>query len=59
MKVVWTGFDYLSDSNYSKDMTVGGVLDIECLDFLTPAKKVNNWSIKQTYDIDEVLKKKH
>jgi hypothetical protein len=35
MKVTWTGFDHLStDLAYMKDMTVGGVLDIECLEFL-------------------------
>lgn len=58
MKVVWTGFDYHSnDDVYSKDMTVGGVLDIECLEFLPLPKKVNNWTLKMNYDQSEALKK--
>jgi hypothetical protein len=34
MKISWTAFDFLSDNHYMKDITVGGVLDIECLEFL-------------------------
>jgi len=44
MKVAWTGFDYLSPPDslqqYTKNMTVGGILDIECLEFLSLTKKV-------------------
>jgi cancer susceptibility candidate protein 1 len=57
MKVVWTGFDHLSDWSYSKDITVGGVLDIECLEFLPLPRKVNTLTLKQSYDINEALKK--
>lgn len=46
MKVVWTGFDYLSKPVYSKDITVGGVLDIECLEFLPLPKKINTLTLK-------------
>lgn len=57
MKVVWTGFDYLSTDAYSKDMTVGGILDIECLEFLPLPKKVNLLTLKMSYDTNEALKK--
>lgn len=58
MKVCWTGFDYLSPvQNYMKDIVIGGVLDIECLEFLPLPKKVNNWTLKMNYDFSEAIKK--
>ena len=58
MKVIWTGYDYLTpDGTYMKDFIVGGVLDIECLEFLPLPKKVNNWTLKLNYDISEALKR--
>lgn len=33
MKACWTSFDHLSNPDvYSKDIVIGGVLDIECID---------------------------
>lgn len=39
IKIFWTSFDFVSDAfEYYKDIAVGGVLDIECFDFLKPPK---------------------
>lgn len=40
-----------------KDITVGGVLDIECLELLQLTKKVNNWTLKMNYDFGEALRR--
>ena len=58
MKVLWTSYDYLSSPEiYSKDMVVGGVLDIECFEFLPQPKKANNWTLKYDYETKDSLKK--
>lgn len=60
MKVLWTSYDSLSSSDvYSKDMVVGGVLDIECFQFLPQPKKANNWTLKYDYEVKDALKKHH
>lgn len=58
MKVLWTAYDYLSTPEvYSKDMVVGGVLDVECFEFLPQPKKANNWTLKWDYEVKDALKK--
>lgn len=52
-KVCWTSFDWLSPDTYSKDRIIGGVVDIEYLQMLPAPKKVNNWTLKQNYDLNE------
>lgn len=57
MKVAWMSYDHLSpDDVYSKDLIVGGVLDIECLQFLPPQKKGPNWTLKQDFEIIDAIK---
>lgn len=58
MRVLWTAYDYLSTAEvYSKDMVVGGVLDVECFEFLPQPKKANNWTLKWDYEVKDALKK--
>ena len=40
-----------------KDMVIGGIIDIECYEFLPPPKKANGWTLKYTYSSNEALKK--
>lgn len=60
IKVLWTSYDAFSSFEaYSKDMVVGGVLDIECFQFLPQPKKANNWILKYDYEVKDALKKHH
>jgi len=60
MKVLWTSYDAFSANDvYSKDMVIGGVLDIECFQFLPQPKKANNWILKYDYEVKDALKKHH
>jgi len=58
MKVCWTSYDFLTpEGQYTKDIVVGGVLDIECLEFLPLPKKGNNWMLKYDYEVTEAIKR--
>ncbi len=58
MRALWTSYDNLSDiNNYSKDIIVGGVLEIDCIRFPANSKKGPYWSLKQDYDVCDAVKR--
>jgi len=59
MKVLWRSEDYLSNNkNYTKDLIMGGVLDVECMEYLQPKKQGTTWVLKQEFDVNEINGKK-
>lgn len=51
-------FDYFSDQiSYSKYRTMGGVLDVECLEFLPPQRKQVSWTLKYDYEVKDANKR--
>ena len=58
MRAIWTSFDYKSDpSVYSKDIITGGVLTIDCLEYLPPMKKGPSWTLKHNCEVNEAVKR--
>jgi hypothetical protein len=58
MRAIWTSFDYISDySVYSKDIIMGGILNVECIEFLPQMKKGLDWSLKHNFEVSEAVKR--
>ena len=47
MKALWRSEDYLSNpKTYAKDLIMGGILDVECFEFLNRQKIGTGWILK-------------
>lgn len=58
MKACYMNFDYFSDQlSYSKYRIMGGVVDIECLDFLPQQKKQQQWTLKYDFEVKDANKR--
>ncbi|KAL4485735.1 hypothetical protein ABPG72_010997 [Tetrahymena utriculariae] len=60
MKALWTSYDSLTSPEYkqnSKDIVMGGVLNVECLEYLPAKVKTANWTLKFHYDVEESIKR--
>ena len=54
MKSLWTSYDSLTTPEYkaaSKDIVMGGVLNIECLEYLPSKIKAPNWALKFHFNV--------
>lgn len=36
---------------------MGGILNVDCIEFLPQMKKGQDWSLKHNYDVNEAVKK--
>lgn len=60
MKSLWTSYDSLTSPEYkaaTKDIVMGGVLNVECLEYLPAKIKTSNWTLKFHYDVEESIKR--
>ena len=55
MRAFWTSFDYLTQQKYSKDMMLGGVLNITCFDMPQVPVTIKGWKIKNLIDREQAL----
>ena len=57
MRALWTSYDDYSNHKYLMDMSVGGVMTIDLLNFPTLAKPAKKWVLRLIYPSDQTLKK--
>lgn len=60
MKSLWLSYDNLTTPEYkaaSRDIVMGGVLNVECLEYLPAKVKASNWMLKFHFDVQESIKK--
>lgn len=55
MRVLWTSFDYLCVDTYTKEMAVGGVINITAYDMPEVPSNFKGWKIKSILERDKAL----
>jgi hypothetical protein len=57
MRCLWTGYDYLSESNNQDDYVVGGVVDFQLYQLPEPCKVIpKQWVIRNILTVEQRLK---